>query len=337
MRWKGWDRVILDPETGEVCDTVRSPSAIDAIAPIIISASRSTDIPALYGDWFMERLKRGYVTWTSPFDGRVLPVSFARARVFVFWSKNPRPFFHAFNELTGEGRQFIVLFTLNDYHDEGLEPGIPSLPDRIRTFTELSSMIGRARLTWRFDPLLLSDTLSVEELLCRIGSIGDRIAPYAGRLVISFIDIEKYPRVRRTLAASGISGIREFSGGEIRRFAYGLSQLNEEWDLKIQACGEGVDLSRYGICRGECISYDLLAREFSQDPALMDFLRPPAGSDLPATRKKEPEGSRPAWPMRMHSEQRYRALFHVYPWMQVLLCHILPLSGRKELPEVLSL
>ena len=148
-------------------------------------------------------------------------------------------------------------------------------------------MIGRARLTWRFDPLLLSDTLSVEELLCRIGSIGDRIAPYAGRLVISFIDIEQYPRVRRTLAASGISGIREFSGGEIRRFAYGLSQLNEEWDLKIQACGEGVDLSRYGICRGECISYDLLAREFSKDPALMHFLRPPAGSDLPATRKKD--------------------------------------------------
>ena len=238
---------------------------------------------------------------------------------------------------SGEGRQFIVLSTLNDYHDEGLEPGIPSLPDRIRTFTELSSMIGRARLSWRFDPLLLSDTLSVEELLCRIGSIGDRIAPYAGRLVISFIDIDRYPRVRRTLAASGISGIREFSGGEIRRFASGLSQLNEEWDLEIQACGEGVDLSRYGISRGECISYDLLAREFSQDPALMDFLRPPDRIRSPCNEKKRAEGSRPAWPVRMHSEQRYRALFHVYPWMQVLLCHILPLSGRKELPEVLSL
>ena len=287
MRWKGWDRAIIDPETREVCDTVRSTPLIDAIAPIIISASRSTDIPAFYGDWFMERLEQGYVTWTNPFNGRVLPVSFARARVFVFWSKNPRPFFPGIKALIGEGRQFIVLFTLNDYDQEGLEPGIPSLSDRIRTFTELSSMIGRARLSWRFDPLLLSDTLTVEDLLCRIGNIGDRIAPHAGRLIFSFIDIEKYPRVKRTLAASGISGIREFSGEEIRQFAYGLSQLNEEWDLEIQACGEGVDLSRYGIGRGECISYDLLVKEFSQDPALMDFLRPKGGSNLPEIRKRE--------------------------------------------------
>lgn len=287
MRWKGWDRVTIDPETGVVCNDVRSTPVVDAIAPIIISASRSTDIPALYGDWFMERLAQGYVTWTSPFDGRIFPVSFARARVFIFWSKNPRPFFPALKELIGQGRQFIVLYTLNEYTDEGLEPGIPSLGDRIRTFSELSTMIGRARLSWRFDPLLLSDTLTVEDLLCRIGSIGDRIAPFAGRLVISFIDIEKYPRVRRTLAGAGNSGIRELSCGEIREFADGLSQLNEEWNLEIQACGEGVDLSRYGICRGECISYDLLANEFSQDPALMEFLRPPAGSDLPELRKNE--------------------------------------------------
>lgn len=286
MRWKGWDRVTIDPGTGEVSGDKRTPPAIDAIAPIIVSASRSTDIPALYGDWFMDRLKRGYVNWTSPFNGRVIPVSFARARVFVFWSKNPRPFFPSFHTLIGDNSQFIVLYTLNDYHDEGLEPGIPSLTERIRTFTELSSMIGRERLSWRFDPLLLCDTLTVEDLLCRLGRIGDRIAPHAGRLVISFVDIGKYPRVKRNLASSGISGIREFSDREIRQLASGLMQLNEKWDLPVQACGEETDLSRYGIQRGECISYDLLVSQFSQDPVLMDFLRPPPGSDLPAVRKR---------------------------------------------------
>lgn len=287
VRWKGWDHVALDPGTGEIRDTIPSAPLIDAIAPLIISASRATDIPAFYGDWFMERLKRGYVTWTSPFDGRVFPVSFARARVFVFWSKNPRPFLPAFKELIGEGRQFILLYTLNEYTDEGLEPGVPPLGDRVRTFIELSSLIGRGRLTWRFDPLLLGDTVTVEDLLCRIGNIGDQIAPHAGRLVISFIDIEKYPKVRRNLAAAGVSGIREFCGEEIRQLASGLSQLNEEWNLEIQVCGERVDLSHYGISRGECISFDLLAREFSQDPALMAFLRPQNGSDPPEKRKRE--------------------------------------------------
>lgn len=278
---------MLDPETGEVHYTPGSLTTIDAIAPVIISASRSTDIPALYGDWFMERLKRGFITWTSPFNGRVLPVSFAKARVFVFWSKNPRPFFPALKELMGEGRQFIVLYTLNDYEAEGLEPGVPPLGDRIRTFTNLSSMIGKRRLTWRFDPLLLSDTLTVEGLLERIGTIGDRIADHAGRLVISFIDIDTYPRVRRNLASAGVSGIREFSGEEIRQFASGLSQLNQEWGLEIRACGEAVDLSRYGIYKGECISLDLLAKEFTCDPVLMEFLRPPAGPDNLAKRKRD--------------------------------------------------
>ncbi len=286
MRWKGWDRLKIDPETGEVFGHEGSVPAIDAIAPLIVSASRSTDIPALYGDWFMERLKRGYVTWTSPFNGRVIPVSFARTRVFVFWSKNPRPFFPSFQSLIGENRQFIVLYTLNDYHDEGLEPGIPSLTERIRTFTELSSMIGRERLSWRFDPLLLCDSLTLEELLSRIERIGERIAPYAGRLVVSFIDIGKYPRVKRNLASSGISGIREFSDREIRQFASGLIELKEEWDLPVQACGEEIDLSGNGIQRGECISYDLLVSQFSQDQVLMDFLRPLSGSELPAARKR---------------------------------------------------
>ena len=37
--------------------------------PVIVSASRSTDIPAFYSDWFMERLEAGYVTWFNPFNG----------------------------------------------------------------------------------------------------------------------------------------------------------------------------------------------------------------------------------------------------------------------------
>ena len=37
--------------------------------PVIVSASRSTDIPAFYSDWFMERLKAGYVKWFNPFNG----------------------------------------------------------------------------------------------------------------------------------------------------------------------------------------------------------------------------------------------------------------------------
>ncbi len=63
----------------------------EAAAPVIVSASRSTDIPAFYADWFMERLRRGYVRWVNPFNQVPMLVSFAETRVIVFWSKNPKP------------------------------------------------------------------------------------------------------------------------------------------------------------------------------------------------------------------------------------------------------
>jgi len=63
-----------------------------AIAPVIISASRSTDIPAFHSEWLINRLKKGYICWINPFR-KADPqyVSFQEARLFVFWSKNPEP------------------------------------------------------------------------------------------------------------------------------------------------------------------------------------------------------------------------------------------------------
>ena len=65
-------------------------------APLIISASRSTDIPAFYADWFFYRLKKGYSAWTNPFNGVKSYISYDKVRfgqrihvrccsIFIFW------------------------------------------------------------------------------------------------------------------------------------------------------------------------------------------------------------------------------------------------------------
>lgn len=41
---------------------------VEATAPVIISASRSTDIPAFYAKWFFNRLAKGYCAWYNPFN-----------------------------------------------------------------------------------------------------------------------------------------------------------------------------------------------------------------------------------------------------------------------------
>jgi hypothetical protein len=285
-RWKGWEHVKIDPNTGSLIDPYINPDhqGIDAIAPVIVSASRSTDIPAFYGDWLLDRVRKGYAAWANPFSGQIQAVSFQRTRIFALWSKNPRPFFPVLEELSQGGYGLLFLFTVNDYEDNGLEPAVPPLDERIRTFYKLSSRLGSGKLTWRYDPILLSEDITAERILEKIQGIGDRIHTRTRRLVISFIDIDRYPRVKRNLAAAGLSGVREASREEIRVIAEGLAELNEGWGLEVQVCGEETDLSSWGIPRAACISYDILIREFPDDRFLIDFLAP--GED-PAQRRKE--------------------------------------------------
>lgn len=264
--FRGWERLAIRDDSGR---------ERQAVAPVIVSASRSTDIPAFYGDWFVRRLSLGHAAWVNPWNGRASYVSFAKTRAIVFWSKDPRPFLGYIPEVEKMGYSFSFLYTLNDYRNENLEPNLPTLAARERTFIDLSSRLGPSGVSWRFDPLLLSDSLSVEDLLSRIGSIGSRLHRYTRRLIVSFVDIARYAKVRHSLAAAGHPDVREFSPPEVDEFCAGLSDLASGWGLRVYACGEKEDLSGYGILKGECISAEQLRMAFPGDRDLFQFLSPP--------------------------------------------------------------
>jgi hypothetical protein len=268
MAWKkGWERVQITPH-GE-----KLPR--EAVAPVIVSASRSTDIPAFYGDWLMERLRWGYAARVNPFSGRTEYVSFEKTRLVVFWTKNAAPFMCYLRELDRSGLSYLFQYTLNDYEKERLEPGIPEIHDRVETFTKLGLRIGKGRMVWRYDPILLSGSLDVEKLLARIANLGDALRRSTGRLVISFIDIGRYPRVKRNLVSAGFGDVREPPHPEIEAICTGLAELNRNWRFSISACGESLDLSAFGIEKGQCIHYDQIVHEFPRDRALMEFLKTP--------------------------------------------------------------
>jgi len=243
----------------------------EAQPPVIVSASRATDIPAFYGDWLMNRLRKGHVMWRNPFNGQPLYVSFAKTRVFVFWTKNPKPMLAHLDELDAMGLHYYFQFTLNDYVAEGLEPNVPMVETRIETFQELSRRIGRNRVIWRLDPLLLTNTLSVDDLLYKAKRIGDELAGFTVRMVFSFVDLDVYSSVQANLRKDGVSA-REFTGKEMHRFAKGLSDLNREWKFQLGTCAEKADLSEYGIEHNRCVDDRLMAQEFGNDRELMNFL-----------------------------------------------------------------
>ena len=123
---------------------------VEATKPIIISASRSTDIPAFYAKWFFNRLAKGYCVWYNPFNQQPMYISFKNCKVVVFWTKNPEPIIPYLPELDKRGINYYFQVTLNDYMREGFEPNVPSVAKRIETFKKLSQLIGKEKVVTLF-------------------------------------------------------------------------------------------------------------------------------------------------------------------------------------------
>lgn len=269
-------------------------SNVKASFPVVVSASRATDIPAFFAEWFSNRLAQGYCAWVNPFNAhQKMYVSFAKTRAFVFWSKNPKPLFRYLPQVEDMGIGYYFQYTLNDYDAENLEPGVASLERRVETFLELSQRIGPERVLWRFDPLLGGPKLPPELLLERINRVADMLQGATHKLVVSFADIQAYRKVQANLGKLG-AGYRELDEAEIHTICQGLVQLRQRTGLEVSTCAEDIDLTRYGITHNRCVDDDLLARLYPNDVALMDFIgRTPAlQTDLfaaaPTAAKKDP-------------------------------------------------
>lgn len=237
--------------------TLDNGDIVDAQAPLIVSASRATDIPSFYSDWFFNRLSKGYVRWRNPYNGKDSYVSFANTKFIVFWSKNPEPLLPLLPMLKQKGIGCYIQYTLNDYDPEGLEPGVPPLPRRIETFKRLADELGLGSVVWRFDPLILTDRISKEDLLHKINNVADSLRGYVEKLVFSFADISSYRKVGRNLSQAGVN-YREWTENEMVDFSRKLADMN--LGLELATCAEKVDLSEFGIRHNRCIDPELICR-----------------------------------------------------------------------------
>ena len=260
-------------------------AADGTIWPVVLSASRATDIPAFYADWFMRRLRAGFFRWANPFNAaQVQTVSVAKTRAIVFWTKDPAGIEPHLDELDRRGLHYYFQYTLNDYKADSLEPGLPALAARIDSFRRLADRLGPDRVVWRLDPLLLTDRLGVPELLDRAARLMAQLARHVRKLVFSFADIAAYPAVRRNLARAGIAA-RELAPAEMDEFARGLAALNRAYGLALATCAEEIDLAAHGIAHNRCVDGELLARLWPEDAALLEFLGSRAARKDPGQRR----------------------------------------------------
>ena len=220
---------------------------------MIVSASRRTDIPAFYFDWFCDRLREGYVDVVNPFNRKqVSRISLMPDSVdcIVFWTKDPGPMLGRLDALNEY--HYYVQVSITPY-DRDIEANLRLKGDIIKTVQELSGLLGRTRVVWRYDPIMLNERYTIDSHLAWFERTLTNLSHCVERCVISFIDL--YAKAKKN--TQGL-GLHELSENEMRELAAGLSRIAKGSGIMLQTCSEAIDLERYGISHGACIDGQLI-------------------------------------------------------------------------------
>ena len=222
---------------------------------MIISASRRTDIPAYYSDWFFRRLKDGFVDVRNPMN----PHMVSRVKItpevtdcIVFWTKNAKPMLSRLGEL--KDYHYYFQFTLNPY-SQLIEKHVPKKTILLDVYKELADKIGGDRVMWRYDPILITPEITVDYHIKYFAELAKRLKGYAETCVISFVDLYK-----KTGRNTAYLSMREPSIFEIRQMARKFSEVAAETGLKLVTCSEIENLDEYGIKHGCCIDKPLIEK-----------------------------------------------------------------------------
>jgi DNA repair photolyase len=215
---------------------------------MILSVSRRTDIPAFYSDWFYNRVKEGFVYVRNPMNVHQISKVLINPTIvdcIVFWTKNPNAMLSRLEEI--EGFNYYFQFTVNPY-DQTIEKHVPLKKPVIDVFKKLSDKIGKNRVIWRYDPILLSEEISVDYHIKYFESIAKRLTSYTNRCMISYID--NYKKTKRNLQETTV---RELTSSEIFAVSKIIAEIAKSYNMEVQTCAEKYDLENVGIKHGRCI------------------------------------------------------------------------------------
>ncbi len=223
---------------------------------MIISASRRTDIPAFYSDWFFGRVRERLAEVKNPFNATQLRrVSLAPEDVdcIVFWTKNPAPMLRRLDRLSDY--DYYFLFTLTGYGRD-VEPNLPSKDGVvIPAFLRLADIIGPKRVVWRYDPVFLSPEYPLDFHMEQFNGLARKLTGHTEKCIISFMDT--YRNTEKQM--SGLLP-EEWTEKKMRAAAQGLSRIAHSYGMKMETCAEAVDLSEFGISHASCIDKALVEK-----------------------------------------------------------------------------
>jgi hypothetical protein len=218
---------------------------------MIISASRRTDIPAFYSEWFVNRLKAGYVYVRNPMNPKQIskiPLNTEDIDCIVFWTKNAAPMFDKLDRIDALGYQYYFQWTMTLYGKD-IEYNLPEKAKVIDSFKVLSNKIGSHRTIWRYDPIIVSQQFTIEYHVHTFAKMCHLLKGYTNKCIFSYVDL--YAKTCKNAKGIIDSEVDILSMLKIAEEFAEIARLN---NISLETCSEQIELSQFGIRHAACIN-----------------------------------------------------------------------------------
>lgn len=224
---------------------------------MVLNTGNRTDIPAYYSDWFYNRIKAGYVMTRNPYYPRqVIRYSLTPKLVdcICFCTKNPAPMLDRLEELRPFNQLWFVTITP---YGKDIEPGVPDKGRVVESFKQLSRLIGKQNVIWRYDPIFVAESFSLAYSLDfhiqSFEKLAEQLYSYTDTCIISFIDL--YAKTKRNFPQA-----REVTRSEQEALGQAFGAIGKKLGLSIKTCCEGDALQKYGIDPSGCMTKAVLEK-----------------------------------------------------------------------------
>lgn len=219
---------------------------------MIINTGGRTDTVQYYTKWLLKRFEEGYVLSRNPlFPNKVTRYELTPDKVdcVVFCSKNYEPILNDLHVITDRFNTYCH-YTITAYGKD-IEPGVPSIEKSMETLKKLSSLVGKQRMAWRYDPVLLTDKYTVQTHLDTFEKMARELTPFVSRCIFSFV--EMYKKLETNMPELIL-----LTNEDRAALAKGLGEVAAKYGLYLQTCGTNGDYSQYGIHSSGCMTLDIL-------------------------------------------------------------------------------
>lgn len=214
---------------------------------MILNTGGRTDTVNYFSEWLLNRFAAGYAYSRNPFHPDVVNRIDLNPRtidVVEFCSKNYRPILSRLHEIT-ERFNCHFHYTITAY-DKDIEPNVPGIDESVETLRDLSAQVGKEKIIWRYDPVLLTGKYTIERHLATFDYMARRIAPYVSRCLFSFV--VWYKKLH-------LPELQPISGRQKELIAKGLGEMAAKHHLYIQTCGTKESYEQYGIHHSGCMTH----------------------------------------------------------------------------------